>query len=112
MKITDIKIFPVALEGRLKAYVSITFDDSFIVREIKLIKNNAGMFVSMPSRRKTDGSFKDIAHPLNNEMRKLIEEKVIEAYDIAQQHGFPDAFNKKSDENEQNSTLAVEESKK
>jgi stage V sporulation protein G len=112
MKITDIKIFPVTLEGRLQAYVSITFDDSFIVREIKLIKNNTGMFVSMPSRRKTDGSFKDIAHPLNNEMRKLIEIKVIEAYELAKKNGFPDALNKKNDADEQNSTSPVEESEK
>jgi stage V sporulation protein G len=112
MKITDIKIFPVAIEGRLKAYVSITFDDSFIVREIKLIKNNTGMFVSMPSRRKADGSFKDIAHPINNEMRKIIEDKVIEAYEIAKQNGFPDAINKKNDDDEQNSTSPVEESQK
>jgi stage V sporulation protein G len=112
MKITDIKIFPVALEGRLKAYVSITFDDSFIVREIKLIQNAMGMFVSMPSRRKADGSFKDIAHPLNNEMRKRIEEKVIEAYELAKQNGFPDALNKKNEEDEQISTSPVEESEK
>jgi len=80
MEITEVKIYPVSPSGRLRAYVSLTFDNSFIVREVKLVESALGLFVSMPSRRKKDGTFKDIAHPLNNEMRQLIERKVLEAY--------------------------------
>ena len=80
MEITAVKIYPSTLSGRLRAYVSITFENSFIVREIKLVESHLGLFVSMPSRRKKDGTFKDIAHPLNNEMRQLIERKVIDFF--------------------------------
>jgi len=87
MEITEVKIYPVALDGRLRAYVSLIFDNSFIVREVKLVESSLGLFVSMPSRRKKDGSFKDIAHPLNNETRQMIEQKVIEAYKHAKETG-------------------------
>lgn len=79
MEITEVKIYP-AREGKLKAYVTIVFDNCFIVRDLKVIESNEGLFVSMPSRRKKDGTFKDIAHPLNSETRKEIEEKVIAEY--------------------------------
>lgn len=79
MEITEIKLYP-ASEGRLRAYVSLVFDNCFMVREIKLVEGDTGYFVSMPSRRKKDGTFKDIAHPLNAELRKTIEDKVIEEY--------------------------------
>lgn len=79
MEITEVKVFP-ANEGRLKGYATMVFDECFIVRDMKIIQSDAGYFVSMPSRRKKDGSFKDIVHPLNAETRRLIEEKVIEEY--------------------------------
>jgi len=79
MEITEIKVFP-AKEGRLKAYATMVFDNCFIVRDLKIIESDKGLFVSMPSRRKKDGSFKDIVHPLNSETRKMIEDKVIEEY--------------------------------
>ena len=79
MEITEIKVYP-ANEGKLKAYATMVFDNCFIIRDLKIIKSEKGFFVSMPSRRKKDGSFKDVAHPLNSETRKLIEEKVIEEY--------------------------------
>jgi stage V sporulation protein G len=79
MEITEIKIYP-AKEGRLKAYATMVFDNCFIIRDLKIIESDKGMFVSMPSRRKKDGTFKDIVHPLNAETRKMIEEKVIEEY--------------------------------
>ena len=79
MEITEIKVFP-ANEGRLKGYATMVFDGCFIVRDMKIIKSDNGYFVSMPSRRKKDGSFKDIVHPLNAETRKLIEESIIEEY--------------------------------
>ena len=79
MKITEVKVYP-ANEGKLKAYATMVFDESFIVRDMKIIQSEKGLFVSMPSRRKKDGSFKDIVHPLNAETRKLIEDSVIEEY--------------------------------
>lgn len=87
MKITEVKVYPARENGRLKAYATIVFDDSFIVRDLKIIDGNKGLFVSMPSRKRKDGSFRDIVHPLNSEMRKEIEEAVIKQYnntDISQ----------------------------
>ena len=80
MEITEVKVFPVN-EERLKAYVSITIDNCFVIRDLKIIEGNTGLFVAMPSKKRKDGQFKDIAHPLNQETRALIEEKVFEAYE-------------------------------
>ena len=80
MEITEIKIYP-AKEGKLRAYVTMVFDNCFIIRDLKVIESDKGMFVSMPSRRKKDGSFKDIVHPLNADTRKQIEEKIIKEYE-------------------------------
>ena len=77
MKITEVKVYPAKDSGRLKAYATIVFDNSFIIRDLKVIEGNKGYFVSMPSRRRKDGSFRDIVHPLNSEMRQQIEEAVI-----------------------------------
>ena len=80
MEITEVKIY-LANEGKLKGYATMVIDSCFIVRDMKIIKSdNKGLFVSMPSRRKKDGSFKDIVHPLNAETRQVIEEKIIEEY--------------------------------
>jgi stage V sporulation protein G len=79
MKITDIRIFPVD-EPKLKAFVSIIFDQCFIISDIKVIEGNNGLFLSMPSKKRRDGTFKDIAHPLNSETRKMMEDAVIAAY--------------------------------
>ncbi|MBI3584249.1 MAG: septation regulator SpoVG [Nitrospinae bacterium] len=79
MQITEVRVSPVE-EEKLKAYVSITFDNCFVVRDIKVISGNNGLFVSMPSKKRKDGTFKDIAHPLNNETRKMIEESVLKEY--------------------------------
>lgn len=80
MKITEVKVYPATDSGRLKAYATIVFDDCFIVRDLKIIEGHKGVFVSMPSRRRKDGTFRDIVHPLNSEMRSRIEEQVIEEY--------------------------------
>lgn len=80
MKITEVKIFPVN-EERLKAYVTITLDDVFVVRDLKIIAGTGGLFVAMPSKKRKDGQFRDIAHPLNQETRNMIEDKVFEAYE-------------------------------
>ena len=79
MEITEVKIYP-ANEGKLKAYATMVFDNCFIVRDMKVIKSDKGLFVSMPSRRKKDGTFKDIVHPLNVETRQLIEDTIVKEY--------------------------------
>lgn len=79
MDITEVKVFP-ANEGKLKGYATIVIDGCFIIRDLKIIKGEKGLFVSMPSRRKKDGTFKDIAHPLNAETRTSVEQRVIEEY--------------------------------
>ena len=80
MEITDIRIFPVD-EPKLKAFVSVIFDRSFIVSDIKIIDGNKGLFLSMPSKKRRNGTYKDIAHPLNSATRTMMEEAVIKAYE-------------------------------
>ena len=79
MEITDVKVIPVDDE-KLKAFVSIVFDQSFVVTDIKIINGPKGLFVSMPSKKRKDGTFKDIAHPLNNHMRQYLEDKILTVY--------------------------------
>ena len=79
MKITDVKVFPVD-EDKLKAYATITFENCFIVRDLKVISGNKGYFIAMPSKKRKDGTFRDVAHPLNSETRKMIEDAVLEVY--------------------------------
>lgn len=80
MNITQVKVFPVA-EEKLKAYVSIVLDDCFLVSDLKVIHGPNGLFISMPSKRKKNGEFKDIAHPLNRETRELMERRILEEYE-------------------------------
>ncbi len=80
MKITEVKVFAVN-EDRLKAYVSITIDDCFVVRDLKVIQGTNGLFVAMPSKKRKDGQFRDIAHPLNQETRAMIEDAVFDAFE-------------------------------
>ena len=79
MNITQVKIFPVN-EDKLKAFVSVVFDHAFMVNDIKVIQGRDGLFLSMPSRRKKNGEFKDVAHPLNNKTRRMLEERVLGEY--------------------------------
>jgi stage V sporulation protein G len=80
MEITEVKVYPVRDGGRLKAYATVVFDKCFIIRDLKVIEGHKGLFVSMPSRRKKDGTFRDIVHPLNSEMRTSIEQQIVQAY--------------------------------
>ena len=80
MKITEIKVYLAKHGGRLKAYATIVFENIFIIRDLKVIEGQKGFFVSMPSRRRKDGTFRDIVHPLNSETRKEIEDSVIFEY--------------------------------
>ena len=79
MEITEVRL-TLRHEERLKAFVSITFDNAFVVRGLKVIEGNTGLFVAMPSRRRKDGEFRDIAHPINNETRQMIERAVLSEY--------------------------------
>ncbi|HEU4402983.1 MAG TPA: septation regulator SpoVG [Candidatus Polarisedimenticolia bacterium] len=79
MEITEVRVFPVD-EEKLKAFVSIIIDDCFVVSDIKVISGTSGLFISMPSKKRKNGTFRDIAHPLNNETRRKIEEKVLTRY--------------------------------
>jgi stage V sporulation protein G len=88
MNITEVKVFPVD-EDKLKAYITVVLDDCFVIRDLKIISGTAGLFVAMPSKRRKDGSFKDIAHPLNQGTRAQMEKTILEAYlaEIKSQNG-------------------------
>ncbi|MCL2689977.1 MAG: septation regulator SpoVG [Chitinispirillia bacterium] len=81
MEITDVRIVLVASQERLKAFASITLDSCFVVTGLRVISGPQGYFVSMPSRRRRDGSYQDILHPINNEARKMIEDKILDAFE-------------------------------
>lgn len=98
MKITEVKVYPAKENGRLKAYATVIFDNDFIVRDLKVIEGEKGLFVSMPSRRRKDGSFRDIVHPLNADTRKMIEKSIIGEYNRAVKMGF--STNSESEEQE------------
>lgn len=82
MQITEVKVFPIS-EDKLKAFVSVVFDGCFMVNDIKVIRGRDGLFISMPSRKKKNGEFKDVAHPLNNETRRMIETQILAEYERA-----------------------------
>ena len=79
MDITEVKVFPVN-EEKLKAYVTIVLDSCFVIRDLKIINGSTGLFVAMPSKKRSDGSYKDIAHPVNKTTRMILEKKILEAY--------------------------------
>jgi stage V sporulation protein G len=81
MEITDIRIKRVESDNKLKAYVTITFDNCFVVHNLKIIMGQFGRFVAMPSRKTRDGEFKDIAHPINSEFRRRIQSRILEEFD-------------------------------
>jgi stage V sporulation protein G len=86
MDITDVKVFPVD-EEKLRAYVTITLDGCFVVRDLKVIHGTTGLFVAMPAKKRKDGTYKDIAHPLNAEMREKMERIVLAEYEKATKSG-------------------------
>ena len=81
MKVTDIRLRKIQTDGRMKALVSITLDESFVVHDLRVIEGNSGLFVAMPSKRTPDGEFRDIAHPINSDMRQEIQDAVMKVYD-------------------------------
>lgn len=83
MRITDVRVRKVAKDGKMKAVVSITLDDEFVVHDIKVIEGEKGLFIAMPSRRAADGEYRDIAHPINSDTRERIQKLILEAYEEA-----------------------------
>jgi stage V sporulation protein G len=81
MEITDIRIRKMNKEGKMKAVVSVTFDNCFVIHDIKVIESQEKLFVAMPSRKTSNGEFKDIAHPINSESRDFIQKAIIEKYE-------------------------------
>jgi stage V sporulation protein G len=88
MEITEVRVFPVH-EEKLKAYVTITIDHCFVIRDLKVINGNSGLFIAMPAKRRKDGTFKDIAHPLNSETRERMERAILAEYDREMKKGTP-----------------------
>ena len=81
MQITDVRVRKVAKEGTLKAVVSITMDEEFVVHDIKVIEGEKGLFIAMPSKKAVDGEYRDIAHPINSETREKIQSIILENYE-------------------------------
>lgn len=81
MEITDVRIRKLPSEGKMKAIVSVTFDDQIVIHDIKIIEGNDSLFIAMPSRRLPNGEFRDIAHPINAESRKKVEDAVFAKYE-------------------------------
>lgn len=90
MEITDIRIKKVASEGKMKAVAYVTFDNAFAVHDVKVIEGPEKLFVAMPSRRTPDGEYRDIAHPINSDMRNMLESKVLAAYDAIEDEPAPE----------------------
>ena len=83
MQITDVRIRKITTDGKMKAIVSVTFDNEFVVHDIKIIEGQNGLFIAMPSRKTPDGEFKDIAHPINTDTREKIQCSILDAYEKA-----------------------------
>lgn len=83
MQITDIRTRVVSKESKMKAVVSVTFDDSFVVHDIKVIEGEKGLFIAMPSKKTPDGEYRDVAHPINGEMRAMLQDAILTEYERA-----------------------------
>lgn len=81
MQITDVRVRRIEKEGKMRAIVSITLDNEFVVHDIKVIEGEKGLFIAMPSRRATDGEYRDIAHPINSSARDMIQKVILEKYE-------------------------------
>ena len=83
MQITDVRVRKITKEGKMRAIVSITIDDEFVIHDIKVIEGEKGMFIAMPSKKATDGEYRDIAHPINSGTRENIQKIILEKYEQA-----------------------------
>ena len=84
MQITDVRLRKVNSENRMKAVASVTFDNEFVIHDIKVIESQNGLFIAMPSRKTPNGEFKDIAHPINTETREMLQKLIIDKYNEAE----------------------------
>ena len=83
MQITDVRVRKITREGKMKAVVSITLDDEFVVHDIKVIEGEKGLFIAMPSKKATDGEYRDIAHPINSSTRENLQKVILKSYEKA-----------------------------
>ena len=83
MNITDVRVRKVETDGKMKAVVSITIDDEFVIHDIKVIEGDKGVFIAMPSRKSADGQYRDVAHPINSETRSALQAMILEKYELA-----------------------------
>ena len=83
MNITDVRVRKIAQEGKMRAVISVTSDDEIVVHDIKVIDGDNGLFIAMPSRKSADGTYRDIAHPINKEMRASLQERILKSYEQA-----------------------------
>ena len=83
MQITDVRIRKIAADGKMKAIVSVTFDNEFVVHDIKVIEGDKGLFIAMPSKKSADGEYRDIAHPINSDTRQLMQQMILDSYEKA-----------------------------
>ena len=83
MKITDVRVRKVAKQGKMKAVVSVIFDNEFVVHDIKVIEGDKGLFIAMPSKKSADGEYRDIAHPINSDTRQLMQQMILDSYEKA-----------------------------
>ncbi len=83
MDITDIRVRRVTAEGKLKAYVTVTFDDCFVVHNVKVIEGKTGVFIAMPSRKTKTGEYKDVAHPIHSDFRNDLQFRILQAYETS-----------------------------
>lgn len=84
MEITDVRVRKISSAGKMKAIVSVTFDEAFVIHDIKVIEGRDRLFIAMPSRKTVNGEFKDIAHPINTELRERLQETILKKYDEAE----------------------------
>jgi stage V sporulation protein G len=89
MELTDIRIREITGEGKLKAYVTVTFDNCFVVHNVKIIEGKTGVFIAMPSRKTRTGDYKDVAHPIHPEFRAEMQRKILEKYNSGEVHNDP-----------------------
>ena len=83
MTITDVRVRKIAKDGKMKAIVSVTFDNEFVVHDIKVIEGEKGLFIAMPSRKTADGEYRDIAHPINSDTRQQMQDMILDEYEKA-----------------------------
>lgn len=83
MNVTDVRVRKILTDGKMKAIVSVTLNDMFVIHDVKVVEGQKGLFVAMPSRKTPDGEFRDIAHPINSSAREIIQSAVLDAYERA-----------------------------